>query len=160
MKVARLLLHPLHIKHRRTCCSTQKVGPSLRACKCAHVSARAIVQTQTARVVCVRACSLCDAEAPRVCLLTCAQCAANRGYPEPLRLSTNRDQFTQPWLEDLPKLPPQHGPDSATWSNSIAICAIMKDENVTDVREWLTYHQCASSFACSLAASCTRWGVQ
>ena len=50
------------------------------------------------------------------------------------------------WLEDMPPLPPLHAPDSPTWSNSIAICAIMRDENVTDVREWLQYYRYASSF--------------
>ena len=37
----------------------------------------------------------------------------------------------------------RHGPDSEEWDNSFAICSIMKDENITDVREWLTYYRCA-----------------
>ena len=30
------------------------------------------------------------------------------------------------------------------WDNSIAICATMKSENVTDVREWLQYYRCSA----------------
>lgn len=48
-----------------------------------------------------------------------------------------------PWLSGLPKLPESHAPNSEHWSNSIAICAIMKDENITDVAEWVSYHKCA-----------------
>ena len=48
-----------------------------------------------------------------------------------------------PWLSGLPKLPETHSPVSEHWTNSVAICAIMKDENITDVREWLTYYRCA-----------------
>ena len=43
---------------------------------------------------------------------------------------------------DLPQLPHERGPDSDTWDNSVAICACMLKENITDVREWLQYHRC------------------
>ena len=46
-----------------------------------------------------------------------------------------------PWVDNLPGLPADRSPDGATWSNSIAVCAIMRDENTTDVREWLEYQQ-------------------
>jgi hypothetical protein len=46
------------------------------------------------------------------------------------------------WLQGLPQLPEHLGPASASWTNSIAVCATMKDENVTDVREWLHYYKC------------------
>lgn len=36
-------------------------------------------------------------------------------------------------------------PKSQGWDNSIAVCAIMKQEQVSDVREWLMYHKCAPS---------------
>lgn len=29
------------------------------------------------------------------------------------------------------------------WTNSIAFCVSVKNENVTDIREWLRYHRCA-----------------
>lgn len=51
-------------------------------------------------------------------------------YPPPKR-----------WLEGLSEMSSSHSPDSETWSNSIAICSIMRDENVTDVKEWLEYYQ-------------------
>eukprot|EP00892_Ulva_mutabilis_P000947 jgi/Ulvmu1/10853/UM007_0027.1 len=55
-------------------------------------------------------------------------------------------KFTSIWDDthaagDLPELASSHGPNSAQWSNSVAICATMKDENSTDVREWLLYYQ-------------------
>ena len=35
-------------------------------------------------------------------------------------------------------------PWAEAWANSLAICATMRNENVTDVVEWLQYHKCAS----------------
>lgn len=29
------------------------------------------------------------------------------------------------------------------WPNTVAICAIMRDENPEDIRQWLRYHKCA-----------------
>lgn len=55
---------------------------------------------------------------------------------------------------DLPELMSStHGPNSTNWSNSVAICATMKDENATDVREWLLYYQCVviATVICCLA---------
>jgi hypothetical protein len=51
------------------------------------------------------------------------------------------DAYFVPWLEGMDPLPKSNGPQSKRWSNSFAICAIMKDENITDVREWLTYYK-------------------
>lgn len=61
------------------------------------------------------------------------------------RLDTNPfpDAYFVPWVQALDPLPESYGPDSEQWSNSFAICSIMKDENITDVREWLTYYKCA-----------------
>jgi hypothetical protein len=42
---------------------------------------------------------------------------------------------------DLPPLPDSSAPWNSQWSNSIAICAIMRDENITDVQEWLEYYK-------------------
>ena len=43
-------------------------------------------------------------------------------------------------------------PFTTAWDNSIAICAIMRNEHTDDVREWLQYHRCGvahqSSTAC------------
>ena len=41
-------------------------------------------------------------------------------------------------------------PDSPAWSNSLALCAVMKDENITDVREWLQYYRCVQRSAAAL----------
>lgn len=46
-------------------------------------------------------------------------------------------------LEELPS--ETHGPDGPHWNNSVAICALMKAENSTDVREWLLYYKYAAS---------------
>ena len=65
--------------------------------------------------------------------------------PGPRRLADNIDPFTTPWLSHMPKLPASVAPTAPGWNNTVAVCATMKDENVTDVREWLTYYQCAQS---------------
>lgn len=36
-------------------------------------------------------------------------------------------------------------PGSENWDNSIAVCAIMKQERISDVLEWLLYHRCDTS---------------
>ena len=36
-----------------------------------------------------------------------------------------------------------HSPWAKGWNNSIMICSVMKNENITDVREWLQYYRCA-----------------
>jgi hypothetical protein len=59
-----------------------------------------------------------------------------------LRLEVNPFQFSTRWLEGLPEMSPEHAPTSSTWSNSLSICAAMKDENLDDVIEWLQYHRC------------------
>lgn len=46
---------------------------------------------------------------------------------------------------DVEPLPENRSPQSDEWDNSVAICAIMKGENTTDVREWLMYHRCGSA---------------
>lgn len=33
-------------------------------------------------------------------------------------------------------------PWEAAWNNSIALCCTIKEQNMTDVREWLQYHKC------------------
>lgn len=32
-------------------------------------------------------------------------------------------------------------PFSSAWNNTVAICAIMREENIADIREWLQYHR-------------------
>ena len=58
------------------------------------------------------------------------------------RLAYNRDPLSVPWLSDLEVMHTDHSPSSPKWVNSIAVCAVMKNENVTDVTEWLRYYQC------------------
>lgn len=43
---------------------------------------------------------------------------------------------------DLTALSAKHSPHSSEWTNSVAICAIAKNENTTDIREWVLYHRC------------------
>ena len=52
---------------------------------------------------------------------------ALEGTPPPPASGVPDDRFA-PWNEN--------------WSNSVAICATMRQENVTDVAEWLAYHRC------------------
>lgn len=52
------------------------------------------------------------------------------------------------WMEQhldggLSPKPDTSGPDSPTWRNSMAICSMIKDENSTDVREWVLYYRYA-----------------
>lgn len=52
----------------------------------------------------------------------------------------------QRWMEQhadggLAPKPEDAGPDSPVWRNSIAICSMIKDENSTDVREWVMYYR-------------------
>jgi hypothetical protein len=49
----------------------------------------------------------------------------------------------EPLPGDLPQLDAERSPFSDSWNDSVAICACMLKENVTDVREWLLYHRCA-----------------
>lgn len=56
------------------------------------------------------------------------------------RLDSNTDYMTR-WLQGLPLMPATHSPESEEWSNSIAVCSIMRDENVTDVMEWVRYYR-------------------
>lgn len=59
-------------------------------------------------------------------------------------------------LEHMPKMPSRHllstsndstpiqmdrAPWEANWNNSIALCAIMQRENITDIVEWLSYYK-------------------
>jgi hypothetical protein len=43
----------------------------------------------------------------------------------------------------LSLLPQAHAPWMPMWTNSVAICSTMKDENITDIIEWLHYYRCA-----------------
>ena len=48
-----------------------------------------------------------------------------------------------------------HGPNSTQWNNSVAICATMKNENATDVREWLLYYKYVFAVLICLKPACT-----
>ena len=49
-------------------------------------------------------------------------------------------------VEIVNKVFPSSGnsPYSLFWENTIAVCAIMKDERPEDVLEWMDYHRCVS----------------
>lgn len=79
------------------------------------------------------------------CLDRCL--AGDKGGREHYRLDDNPwpEAGVTPWLTGLPSLTKTHSPSAEYWSNSIAVCAIMKDENITDVAEWVAYHKYAAS---------------
>lgn len=52
------------------------------------------------------------------------------------------------WHNDVEALPEDRSPMGHDWDNSVAICAIMRGEFMTDVREWLLYHKCVSLLCC------------
>jgi hypothetical protein len=54
------------------------------------------------------------------------------------------------WLQDMPPMQAAHAPDSDAWANSIAMCAVMKDEQLEDVQEWLSYYRCGKRLLPSL----------
>ena len=58
-------------------------------------------------------------------------------------MQKNSNTMVVPWLTGMPALDESHSPGSNEWSNSVAICAIMKDENIDDLVEWLAYYRCA-----------------
>ena len=70
--------------------------------------------------------------------------------PNKLRRDTPPPWGTR-WVQDMPALPPLHAPDSPTWKDTVAVCAIMRDENITDVREWLQYYRCAAAASSAFA---------
>ena len=66
-----------------------------------------------------------------------------------LTSKTIQAQLWQPSYKDADEEPPRpltddDGPWHEDWSNSLAICASMKHENITDVQEWLQYYKYAS----------------
>jgi hypothetical protein len=75
-----------------------------------------------------------------------------------LRLSENKwpDSGTRPWLSGMPLMSGSHSPNSVHWTNSIALCAVMKDENITDIVEWLLYYQCVPCW-CRLCVFLLAW---
>ena len=44
---------------------------------------------------------------------------------------------------DVPKLSNRRAPWGLAWRNSIALCSTVRQENTTDLREWLMYYRCA-----------------
>lgn len=104
---------------------------------------------------------------PKRCLITCsllalatlslqATCAVAAGQgegkgagkkgggkgksPKQVRLESNSDYMNR-WLSDLPVMSESHSPESEEWSNSFAVCSIMRNENLSDVMEWLRYYK-------------------
>eukprot|EP00892_Ulva_mutabilis_P000949 jgi/Ulvmu1/10855/UM007_0029.1 len=73
--------------------------------------------------------------------LTISFAASSIAAPQPL--TTKPDYWKAAHVSgDLPLLPSsEHAPNSSSWRNSVAICATMKHENSTDVREWLLHYQ-------------------
>lgn len=91
---------------------------------------------------------------PRHVSLNCQPCAGEgkgagkkgggKGKsPKQVRLESNSDYMNR-WLSDLPVMSESHAPESEEWSNSFAVCSIMRNENLSDVMEWLRYYKCAS----------------
>jgi hypothetical protein len=68
----------------------------------------------------------------------------NRQLPEELiEVNPERKITIARLLErrQLPPLPDSRAPWSSQWSNNMAICATMRDENITDVQEWIEYYK-------------------
>jgi hypothetical protein len=42
----------------------------------------------------------------------------------------------------FPRLPADRAPGQPDWSNSIAICTCIKDEQPADLQEWVEFHKC------------------
>lgn len=83
----------------------------------------------------------------------CAQVEQRRLFVPP------EEEQEQPFVQELAfsPLPPDRAPDHSHWSNSIAICTSIKDENLQDMVEWVEYHKyvrfavpmrCADACAC------------
>ena len=58
---------------------------------------------------------------------------------------SQKEEQAQPSKKENKSPKPQKDvdPQSEEWDNSVAVCAIMKQEKLSDIREWLLYHQCA-----------------
>lgn len=62
-------------------------------------------------------------------------------------LATGQGEINRQWWMEqhadggLAPKPEGVGPDSPAWRNSIALCSMIKDENSTDVREWVMYYR-------------------
>jgi hypothetical protein len=67
----------------------------------------------------------------------------------PSRTSSRQLTLYQDYLEakaqgDMEPFLPEEGPYGMwrnMWTNSVAMCTVMKDENLTDIREWIMYHR-------------------
>lgn len=66
---------------------------------------------------------------------------------ENMPLPTVTEHSVRGQLEEELALPA--APWEPRWTNSIAFCLAVKNENVTDLREWLRYHRCAKA-SCAL----------
>ena len=63
------------------------------------------------------------------------------GQPSKGRRARNEPYILGP---DVPALSHSYAPwNPVNWKNTVALCATMRDENVTDVMEWLNYYKCA-----------------
>ena len=84
----------------------------------------------------------------RVCSFTTP--ATSPTTPPPKQSSTPRSGRTErrnkkhPPTSKPPKPQKHVHPMSGDFSNTVAVCSLMKDEEVDDVMEWIEYHRCAS----------------
>lgn len=62
--------------------------------------------------------------------------------PVPPHLTHGRIYTDAHAFGDLPQLPTDRSPADSSWSNSVAICAVSKMDNTTDLREWVQYNRC------------------
>lgn len=53
----------------------------------------------------------------------------------------NLQSFSTGLPSELPALSLEHAPWATRWNNTLAICTTMRDENNTDVIEWLSYYR-------------------
>ena len=70
-----------------------------------------------------------------------------------LRLNSDRIKGIVPLsigdYRALTRLGPEYSPEHPAWRNSIAMCICIRDEKLSDIREWLAYYRCGLFFPVS-----------
>ena len=56
---------------------------------------------------------------------------------------------------NLPWLPEAHSPNATSWNDTVALCTVIYNEELADVREWLHYYR----RACARVQPSARWAL-
>jgi hypothetical protein len=91
---------------------------------------------------------LCQAAVLTLCLVgfSASESDKVRRLFVPAEQNIPAEKVFQPHLA-FPKLDDSRAPDQPGWSNSVAICTCIKDEQPTDLAEWVQYHKCVVPFS-------------